>query len=146
MIVAYKNSGEVVLIVYVFAGSCPDVGGGLRMDEFVLGFAASESDEVDIGHHLSTTKEYGGYMVIVQSRILLGIANRSVRVVVVEVEQMDGHGNLLGRKWVKHMDLIRGAHSPEMDAWGQTPVVNYCTLENFVEAPLLAPAYLVLLV
>jgi hypothetical protein len=112
-----KPGAAVAQAVHVIVGSFHDVEGRLQRDGFALGFVVSDSEGKDIDHHLSKMKEYGGYTVIAQSRSLLVIVNRSARVVVVEVEQMDVRDNLLGRKWAKHIGLIPAGHSPGTDVW-----------------------------
>ena len=87
------------------------------MDGFAPGFVVSDFVGRDIDHHLSKMKEYGECTAIAQSRSPQVIANRSVRGVVVEVEQMDVHDSLLDRKWAKHMGLTPAGHSPGRDAW-----------------------------
>lgn len=110
------SGADVAQAVRVIVGSFRDVEGSLRRDGFALGFVVFDSVGKDIDHHLSRTEEYGECTVIVQSRSLLVIVNHSVRAVLAEVEQMNVHGNLLGRKWAKHMGLTPAGRSPGTDA------------------------------
>lgn len=114
----HKESGaEVAQAVHVIVGSFHDVEWSLQRDGFALGFVVSDSEGRDIDHRLLKMKVYGEHMVTAQNRTLLVIVNHSVRVVVVEEEQMDVHDNRLGRKWANHMCPIPAGHSPWTDVW-----------------------------